>query len=58
MAVIVKFDFHEIERLLREEVARKYNSEVTGVDFSYVDEEFIEVALGAAMTPQYSGRPG
>ena len=55
MAVTVKFDFEEIERLLREEVARKYNSEVTDVDFQNVDEDYVEVTLGAAMGPQRGG---
>lgn len=55
MAVIVKFDFEEIEKLLREEVARKFSSEVE--DIEWFDDEVVEVTLGAKMPPQRGG-PG
>jgi hypothetical protein len=58
MAVTVKFDWEEIERLLREEVARKYNSEVTDVDFCNVDDEYIEVTLGGPMSAKWGDGPG
>lgn len=56
MAVTVKFDFDEIERLLKEEVARKFHVEVSDVEW-YADDEYVECTLGAAMST-WTNSPG
>lgn len=55
MATVIKFDHDEVEKILREEVARRYHSEVVDVEF-LPDDELIEVTLGATI-PQRGG-PG
>lgn len=54
MAMVIKFSFEEIERVLREEVARKFNTEVAYVEW-YADDEYTELTLGATMQPERGG---
>lgn len=54
MAIIMKYDFEEIERLLKEEVTRRYMVEIEDIDWN-TDEEYVEVTLGAVMPPQRGG---